>query len=92
MIIMREKRDWMKEHLNEWNRSSAKNRSGAERGKIGAWENNIDKSIKNSSRKKNGVWEFSIDFDRPIRRWPLAARCPITLDWHQTGQAVIGWG
>ena len=64
--------DWMKGHLNEWNCSSAKNRSGAERGKSGAWENNIDKSIKNSSRKKNGAWEFPIDFDRPIRGGPKA--------------------
>ena len=35
MIVVRGKRDWMKEHLNEWNRCSVKNRSGAECGKIG---------------------------------------------------------
>ena len=69
---MREKRDWMKEHLNEWNCCLVKNRSGAERGKSGAWEMKFDKSIKNSSRKKNGAREFPIDFDRPIRGGPKA--------------------
>ena len=90
MMVMRGKRNWMKEHLNEWNPCSVKNRSGAERGKSGAWENKVDKSIKNLSRKKNGAQEFPIDFDRPIRRWPAGRSMLITLDWHQTGQAVIG--
>ena len=91
MIVVRGKCDWMKEQLNEWNRSSAKNRSGAEHGKSGVWKNKVfDKSIKNSSQKKNGVWEFSIEFDCPIRRWPAGCSMPITLDWHQTGQSVIG--
>ena len=72
MIGVREKRDWMKEQMNEWNRRSVKNRSGVERGKSWAWENHIDKSIKNSSRMKNGAREFSIDFDRPIRGGPKA--------------------
>ena len=88
MIVMRGKCDWMKEWLNEWNCCSAKNRSGAERGKSGSWENKVDKLIKNSYRKKNGAWEFSIEFDCSIRRWPAGRSMPITLDWHQTGQSV----
>ena len=65
---------------------------GLSAGKVGHGKNIVDKSIKNSSRKKNGAREFPIGFDRPIRRWPLGRSMPITLDWHQTGQAVIGWG
>ena len=75
MIVVRGKHDWMKEHLNEWNRRLVKNKSGAKCRKSGAWENKVDKSIKNSSRKKNGAWEFPIKFDHPIRRWPLATEC-----------------